>query len=158
MLNAIDEKLKALRPSVFIVVMTILSVVIVLPFLPILHALEEIGGPVGGPSLVEESLVFQFVVAVLLAPLIETLIFQTAPILILRKYSSARPGLIVLVSSLWFAVLHDYDIAYIFYAFLVGLTLAYSYVMYLEKTASAFWVVTAIHALRNLLYLILSNV
>lgn len=157
-LKVLDAKLRELSPPVFIVVMTILSIVGILPLLPVLHVLVEIGGPRVGPSLAEESMFFQFVGSVLLAPLLETLIYQTAPILILRKYSSARPAIIILASSILFAVGHDYDISYIFYAFLIGLLLAYSYVIYLEKTVSAFWVVAAIHSLRNLFSLVIYNV
>jgi membrane protease YdiL (CAAX protease family) len=157
-LKALDGKLKELSPPVFVVVMTILSIVIVLLFLPVLYALEILAGPRGGPSFLDESLLFQFVTAVLLAPLLETLIFQAVPILILKKYTGFRPGTVVLVSSFWFAAAHSYSIAYVFYAFLIGLLLAYSYVIYVEKAVSAFWVVAAIHSLRNLFSFAMNNV
>ena len=156
--RATDCALRELRPSVFVFVMTILTILIILPFLPVFHALEVFAVPGGGPSLLEESPLYQLVVVVLLAPLFETLIFQTAPILISRKHSSLSPGTIILASSLFFAVAHSYSIAYIFYAFLIGLLLAYSYTMYLEKTVSAFWVVATIHSLRNMFSWVLSNV
>lgn len=157
-LRALDSKLRSLRTSVFIVVMTLLSVAIVLPFLPILYSLEAITGPTAGPSISDKPLIYQFVGGVLLAPVIETLIFQAAPILLLKKYSSLKPGAIILVSSLFFAVAHHYSISYVLFAFLVGVFLAYSYVLYLKKEASAFWVVTAIHSLRNLFAMVFINV
>ncbi len=157
-LEKIDKKLKELSPFVFVVVMTILSFVFILPFLPVLYALEAFLGPMSGPSIMEKTLLHQIITLVLLAPLFETLIFQTVPILFLKSHSRLKPWVIILVSSLLFGATHSYSFAYIFFAFLVGLVLAYSYLIYLEKNVSAFWVVTAIHSLRNMFSLVLANV
>lgn len=146
----IDSKLKALSTPVFIIVMTMLSIVIILPFLPLFYALERFIGPMGGPSLMQDKLIDQFIFGVLLIPLLETLIHQTAPIILLKKYTRLKPGTIILVSAILFGAVHFYSVSYIFYAFLIGLILAYAYMIYLEKNASAFWVVAAIHSLRNL--------
>ncbi|MEO5891649.1 MAG: CPBP family intramembrane glutamic endopeptidase [Ferruginibacter sp.] len=71
------------------------------------------------------SVVEEILVAIFLAPLIETLIFQVAIIETIKKKLS--PLLSCTVSALFFGLLHYYNFYYVLFAFLVGLMFAYLY-------------------------------
>jgi len=91
-----------------------------------------------------------WVLGLLIAPIVETLVFQMAPILILKKYTRLKSLYIILISAAIFAACHTFSIAYIILTFVLGACLAYSYVIYLNKSVSAFRVTASIHALHNL--------
>lgn len=81
----------------------------------------------------------------------ETLIFQYAIIKILRKINILKNCdlIIILISSVIFGLAHSYSLSYIIYATIIGVFLAYSFVIYEKKEVSSFWTVCAIHSLRN---------
>lgn len=98
---------------------------------------------VGGMSAINE-----FLLAVILAPIIETLIFQYAIIETVRQ--KTRPIYACLLSATAFALLHSYSIFYFLYALVSGLLFAYLY--YLEKSEwKSFVIVLSAHCLYNLL-------
>lgn len=63
--------------------------------------------------------VFDFVSVILVAPLIETALFQALPYYLLNKidFFRKRIWLIILVSSIIFSLLHIYSILYVLFAF-----------------------------------------
>ncbi len=72
-------------------------------------------------------------VALVLAPLIETLLFQVLPIEISNKITNKCTGkscvlFSITVSALLFAVEHRFSIGYMCYAFFMGLYFAYLYI------------------------------
>jgi len=122
--------------------------------------LSEIFGvdDMGGPDAIRESApVVEFIIAVIIAPIIETFIFQVAIFYVLRKIAFFRERILIVitVSSLAFGMAHCYSFTYILYGLSVGAVLTYSYNVYIRKLHSPFWVVTAIHSIRNLVALIL---
>ena len=94
-----------------------------------------------------ETVVYEFFTAVIIAPLVETLIFQFLVIefLYLTKIGKRK---IVVISAIIFSLTHYYSIGYIFYAFSMGVIFSYSYVIRKNAT-QAFLTVYAIHLLRN---------
>lgn len=71
--------------------------------------------------------------ALILAPLIETLLFQVLPIEISNKITkkcTGKPCILfsIIVSALLFAVEHRFSIEYMYYAFIMGLYLSFFYV------------------------------
>lgn len=106
-------------------------------------------GPMGA-WLKDEELWLIIPFAVLVAPLIETVIFQSLPIHLLIRIRVPRIYIAV-VSAVFFGVCHDNSLTYMVVIFVDGLFLAYAYLMYLPKPQSAFLVVSAIHMLNNII-------
>jgi len=102
-----------------------------------------------------KSIQEQFIMAVLLAPLIETAIFQFIAVEIL--YEKLNKYVIVLISALLFASTHLYNFVYFIFAFVLGLLFVYIYFIGREKNRG-FLLVFSIHFIYNLLVFILHNI
>lgn len=112
-------------------------------------------------SLKEASLTVIFLATVILAPLIETFIFQFLIIegtLRVLKKSSFKKYIAAVLSALLFGLTHYYNIYYIGYAFLSGIIFAGIY-FYAKgrKGLNPYWVVVSIHAVGNLVAFILDD-
>lgn len=88
---------------------------------------------------------------VVLAPVIETFIFQYLVFRVLRmiRFFKNNPVLIVGISAVVFGLSHNYTFAYMYFAFLEGLVLAYILYFYEYNYSKAFWTAVLVHALRN---------
>ena len=108
----------------------------------------------GGPKFAFNGIRFVAVLiaACVVAPLGETLVFQWACIKLLHgklKWSAASA---IAASALLFGLAHlTYSVLYMVMATIGGLVLGAVFVLEQEKRGSPFWVVAAIHALRNLI-------
>lgn len=98
-----------------------------------------------------------FFYSVLIGPLFETFVFQYLIINVLLFFKF-KYVLILLISSVCFALDHSYNLVYVAFAFISGLFYA-SYYMYLKSInyKKAFLNVWCIHLLYNLLVFILSD-
>lgn len=97
-----------------------------------------------------EAMTFWYVVsAILLAPLLETFIFQKLPIDYFRKYIK-KDWLLVMISALPFGLMHylkDFFFRDVFYAFCFGAVFAYAYILAQKREdMNAYWAVVIIHA------------
>lgn len=130
----------------FILIVTILSYIITTPLVIIFNSYDT-----SGPNISKLNLFQIVVVASIIAPLLETLVFQSGIYHLIQciKFLKRNKIAFILFSGLFFGVEHYYSFFYVFYAFIMGLILAYSYDLYKKKQVSPFWVVTAIHCLRN---------
>ncbi len=113
----------------------------VIPFIP-----DDIGGPdikINRPG--------DIVKVVALAPIIETFIFQYLVFRVLRmiRLFENNPLLIVGISAIGFGLNHSYSFAYMYFALLEGLVLAYILYFYKYNYSKAFWTTVLVHALRN---------
>ena len=153
----IHRNLIGLNTVSFVLVMVVTSFLVLIPFLPVLKYLVEHVGPLGGPDSLQGSIFLQFIIGVTLAPLVETMLFQSLPIYILMTYTKLNNAAVMSISALFFALSHFYSLTYVFVTFFVGFVLAYAYIVYLKKRQSSYWVVVAIHALRNLVTLVVVN-
>ncbi|GKU25223.1 CPBP family glutamic-type intramembrane protease [Clostridium folliculivorans] len=154
----INNYLKRLSTFKFTVAMVLATYLVQLPFIPLYNLYEKYIGPMGGSSsLKASSLVTQIIFASIIAPLFETLISQCAVIEILNciEIFKEKKIIIAIISAFLFAIGHTYSFLYVFYTFIIGLILAYSYLTYKEKSYSAFWVVFWIHCIRNTISTIL---
>lgn len=110
----------------------------------------------GGPNpLEEESGVVIFIGAVLIAPWLETLIFQFGIIelflLIFKKFDRVRL-VAVLVSGAVFGIAHNYDSFYMVFASCLGFYLGLIYLFFrTESRKRAYQMVAMVHMFRNLL-------
>ncbi|MBP8067606.1 MAG: CPBP family intramembrane metalloprotease [Pedobacter sp.] len=90
----------------------------------------------------------ELLIAVVLAPILETVIFQYALIESIRQ--KIKPLYACFVSATAFALVHCYSVFYFLFAFISGLIFAYLY--YLEKSVlKSFLLVLCTHFLYNLL-------
>lgn len=105
-------------------------------------------------SMATNSIVLNLIIAVLLAPIIETTIFQALIIEIVFKFIK-RPRLniwiAILASSTAFALNHTYSFWYIFITFIAGVILALAYYLGKYRKEGAFILVFIIHSMYNLL-------
>ncbi|ARJ25564.1 CPBP family intramembrane metalloprotease (plasmid) [Bacillus mycoides] len=150
MFRNIHNFLSNLNKIPFILLMTIISFLITIPlnlFLPPSQA---------NPS-INESIIEHILLVLIIAPFLETLLFQKVLFFILQlsSYISERNILTILIASIIFGLTHQFDITYIAAATLMGIVFNYSYSIYQEKnyndpkSMSAFWIVFWIHELHN---------
>ncbi|WP_421806462.1 type II CAAX prenyl endopeptidase Rce1 family protein [Flagellimonas sp.] len=97
-----------------------------------------------------------FFLAVIFAPILETLIGQLLPIKIIQKLLRNKHNTIpMLISAILFSLMHfGYSIWYSLLTFPLGLLLAKTYIVFQKRKESSFWVTTAIHSLRNIIAVI----
>lgn len=105
-------------------------------------------------SMATGSVVLDLLIAVLVVPLIETLLFQALIIEIICKFIK-RPRkniwISVIASSLAFALSHTYSNSYIIITFLAGIILAFAYYLGRYRKEGAIILVFVIHSVYNLL-------
>ncbi|WP_277184594.1 CPBP family intramembrane glutamic endopeptidase [Caballeronia sp. BR00000012568055] len=86
-----------------------------------------------------------------IAPLTETLVFQWAIIGGLRRFTRCRANWAIGVSAICFGLVHvSYSPEYALRGAASGLVLGAVFVIEQDRRGAPFWVVTAIHALHNL--------
>ncbi len=90
------------------------------------------------------------ILAVIIAPVIETALFQALPYLLFTKipYIRLKPVWIVLISAVLFGLWHTYSIHYMIYTFIGGAAYMYLYIVRYKR--GAYLTVVAIHSLANL--------
>lgn len=99
--------------------------------------------------IVNESLEVIFILSVIIAPIVETFIFQFLIIEILLLFKVKHFAIIV-ISGLLFAVAHFYNLAYILAIVFPGLLFAWYYLYLKVHKKNAFLSVTLLHACSNL--------
>ena len=99
-----------------------------------------------------------FTLAVIIAPLIETFIFQYLIIEFLLRFKKINIITIILVSALAFGLSHNYDFIYVLVICITGFIYA-SYYLYLKTKGIKFpfLYICSLHALWNFLSFILND-
>ena len=105
----------------------------------------------------EESKRRMLIVGVIIAPLIETLLYQKIVIDICDKikFFYNRKFIGILISAVIFGSIHTYSPQYMLHMFVVGSIWAYAYTVYKDKKKHPYWVVCCIHAINNFIALML---
>lgn len=150
--------LKNLSTFKFIIAMLILIRISMLFFSPITYILFSFAkNPEAAPSIYSSFNIFNIIDTCILAPFWETLKYQAFIIYVLQQIKIIKNNniVIILISAILFGAMHYYNIAYIFTASIIGIFLAYSYVLYKDKDQHPIWVVTVIHALHNSISILL---
>jgi len=96
--------------------------------------------------------------ALVFAPLVETLIFQTGTYRLLRllKWLRKRKYYIVVISGVLFGATHFFSLVHIIIATTLGFFFMYVYIVRFRK--GGFWLVVLLHAFYNGILLLLSIV
>ena len=142
-----------LSPLLFIVftnVLMILAGFILAPVLILFGLNPEVD--LGGPDFGDLSPYAIYLIAVIIAPIIETFIFQFLPV---KLFSRRIPIMgVILLSAFFFAIAHaGYSVWYALLVFPLGVILVYVYIHYRHEKITPFWMTTLIHAFRNMLAL-----
>lgn len=135
-----------------------LELVLTIPFAVLFELMGINDQEVGGPQIDKLGIGGAITVAIILAPIIETLIGQMIPIKIIQKYIKWNTNKVAIIaSSILFALGH---ISYSFWYFLLtlpmGFILSVTYIIFQKRKQSSFWTTAIIHAGRNSLAVILT--
>ena len=149
-------KWREMKPSSFIFTTVILNFILSIPIMLLLILFDISENDIGGVEEDKFSFLGLFTFAVVIAPLVETLIGQSLPIRLIQKYSARKPNIIALaVSAIIFSLMHfGYSIWYSLLTLPMGVLLAQAYIIFQERKESSFWVTCAIHSFRNLIAVI----
>ncbi len=151
--DTIREWWFGLSPLLFIVFTNAIMILVGVVLTPILILLGlDPVGDLGGPDFGDLSPYAISLIAVIIAPIIETFIFQFLPVKLL---SGRVPILgVILVSAIFFAVAHaGYSMWYAILVFPLGVILVYVFIHYSHEKITPYWMTTLIHAFRNMLAL-----
>ena len=108
----------------------------------------------------KEGLVFEFLIIVLFAPIIETLIFQFAVIELVLNYIKQKSTyyIAVLLSGSLFGISHFYNLQYTIYCFIIGIGFALMYLIAKKrKDINPILLVFLVHSFTNLIGFISNN-
>jgi len=101
---------------------------------------------------------FKIIDSIIIAPVLETLIFQALVIYILDRLLTKRIFIQIAISSILFGSFHNYNITYIFFGVFFGIVLSTAFILYKRKNSwnDAFIAIVFVHALRNMIAIIIS--
>ena len=104
-----------------------------------------------------ESIIEEFLIVVIFAPFLETLFLQVLTLKFFNYVTSDtnikennKNYLFIVLSSLLFAYLHQYNWLYVVGAFIGGLSFNYSYIYFRREKFYPYLSVVSIHLLHNL--------
>ncbi len=119
---------------------------------PLVFLTEALPTSVGeaGPLAAEHmDILARLFLGCVIAPPIETALFQFLPVFLLRRRLGLRWPLVLIASATLFAAAHTYSLHYIVFGFLVGLVFAYGFSVKDRPDDSPFLLVCIVHGLRN---------
>jgi len=152
-INRIHLYLLQLSYWKFIFTILLMTYLVVLPYLPFVFIYEHyIGLHDPNPVLDMHDSIFKIVVfGIIIAPIIETFVAQHIIIKFLSSFKALayKKYLIIILSSIVFGIGHTQSVSYMIMTFAIGLLLAYSYLVFMNRPQSAFWTTALIHSLRN---------
>ncbi|MEI7581788.1 CPBP family glutamic-type intramembrane protease [Runella sp.] len=105
-----------------------------------------------------ESLTKDIIVSIIIAPIIETLIAQYLPYIVLRFFTK-NLYIIYTISSIIFALGHTYNTWYMVATFFIGIIFIGLFAVLSKKSmAMAFWGVVIVHAISNTIAVIYGHI
>ena len=148
----INDKMFNLSKPKFIVTILALDYIISVMFIPIINLYENYIGSIGGPD--HSNFKIVVIGSIIISPLLETLVFQMGIIKFFSLSEKIKNNklLLIIISAFFFGLAHGiYSILYMICAFIAGILLAYSFIVYEDKEKSGYWVTVIIHSLMNLI-------
>ena len=142
-----------MKPLSFILTTTFLNFLLMIPIVLVLIYFEIDDNEIGGVDIDNYSIWGLFIMAVIIAPILETAFGQILPINLSEKlFRNKLKFMPVLVSAVLFSLMHfGYSIWYSLLTLPLGILLAKTYVLFKERRESSFWMTTAVHSFRNLI-------
>jgi CAAX amino terminal protease family. len=90
------------------------------------------------------------VLGLIIAPIIETILYQYLPNHFLIKIRILNKYLLIIIPSLLFGLSHSYHFLYMLMTFFGGVVLNYYYIEMKKRTSYSLWATALIHSLYNL--------
>lgn len=147
--DALSKKLSHMSPALYVLTLLAASFVIVVPYALFQTAMPELRPGPGSISMQSLGLVGRILLACVVAPLVETALFQWLPVRVLRGIFQVAWPYVMAVSAGLFAAAHTYTVGYVIFAFLVGLVMAYCFAVRYEHNHRSFSITSFVHSLRN---------
>jgi uncharacterized protein len=146
----------SLPPARFVIVTTLLSILLTIPFFLLLKLAGVTPADIRTPDIRGFGMVKAISYGVLLAPLLETVIGQVLPIFLIQRFVRWKPDTIaVVVSTVLFAAAHaTHSIYYPVIILPTAFFLALTYVVFQGRKESSFGMTFLVHACKNLLAVI----
>lgn len=156
-MTKISAYLRQLHPLLFIPLIVAVSFVFTMVFGGLIELFGIPDIEFKEQTLLEYGIIMQIVVAVIIAPLLETLINQKGVYWLLSKIKYFRNNVcwIIIISGIVFGSLHWYSLHYMILTTGIGFFLMYAYILRIDK--HPYWTVAAIHSLYNLIIVGLAN-
>ncbi|WP_087686502.1 CPBP family intramembrane glutamic endopeptidase [Pandoraea sp. PE-S2R-1] len=134
-------------PSVpLMFVALLLTYTAAIPVILVTLAMPELS--LAGPGLGNRGAGAMILLGCLIAPLLETAVFQWACIRLLNRFKCPT-GITIAISATLFALAHTYSAVYVLMTFVVGLVLAATFVIEDQRGGRPFLVTMAVHMMRN---------
>lgn len=150
-MNLLD-KLRNLKKNYFIII-CVLTVILISHFISRLILSSSLDkGTLTSPLFENESLIYIFTVVVILAPLLETFIFQFCIIEILLRLNRKKINkfIIIITSSLMFGLSHSFNVQYFIFGVILGILLSSCYLLAkIRKDINPFMLTLLVHASYN---------
>jgi len=142
-------KLRAMPPIGFVLVLLGVSYALEL-ILVLLQTQFEALRYDGVPEAIQSAgLLGRLLIGSLLAPAVETALFQWAPTRLLRTKLRLPWPFVIFASAFLFAITHSYSVGYVVFALTFGLVLAYGFAARDAAGKSPFFLIFVVHAIRN---------
>jgi hypothetical protein len=146
---AFSKNLGHMHPVGFVLVLLALSYVVLMPLLLLQLQFQSLELGDGQSFMRSAGLPFRLFIGSLVAPLVETALFQWAPIRLFRSKLGLSWPVTIFVSASLFASTHNYSPGFLIFGFLTGLVYAYGFAVRDESGKSPFLLVALVHSLRN---------
>ena len=104
-----------------------------------------------------DSIYEEFFIVVLMAPIIETILFQHLVLKISMNHISKNKWIAIFVSAFLFGISHNYSIPYICKAFITGILYAGLYFLSVLKKKNPIIVVSITHAAYNFIGVVINH-
>ena len=157
-LSKLDDRIVRLNVAKILVIMFFVSYLSQITFSLMLDLVQIsiFGTPINQEHdfLATKGLVSLAIVGCLIAPLLETLLSQYAPIRICQISLHWSRRRAIFISALLFGVLHNYNIGYVVAMFGTGLVFAYAFTVFDKKGSNPVLWLTILHTARNVVSLI----
>ncbi len=144
MLVILIKYLKRVKISTFIFIGICLILLI-----SILFGILSASGVSSENPLLDKNIYYIFFSGVIVAPFLETIVFQAIPFYLTVKYLKLKRKfcLFVFISPILF--IHDFNLSYIFISYLVGFVFAFMYYIAYFRKENAISVISIIHFINN---------
>lgn len=136
----------------FIFLMVLLTYLVEIPLLLIEPFFKESAGQTVIHNFVKMEPGLSLLIVGVFGPLVETAIFQSLVIGILQRIKIRSNIGVILISAILFSLAHtETSIPFHIWVFIMGVILAYSYILYQDKKEGSFAVTFFIHSFRNII-------
>jgi membrane protease YdiL (CAAX protease family) len=150
-ITALYQRWIHLKPLSFIFISTLLMIILTIP-IKIVFAIIDIPDSVyGGPDVEKYGIAGLVFMALIAAPVFETLIGQQLPIFLSQRFIKQSPNIIgVTFSTILFSWMHSsYSIWYAIAVIPAGLLLANTFIIFQKRKESSFWMTSFLHSFKN---------